>query len=373
MAFYVARQKRSEDEDLNSQFAVILGLASFFGLFTFGMAFTSIDLALQNLTQVESLGSRTVLHKLAILKPANIVRVKENPAAQFYYNEITYPLDAGVPPNPEYYRPTGIPRVKAYSHARPTVPLWGPLDPALGSQGMKQQLGSLRGGNNSVDGASAPQQNIEPVSTEHRSAPLEAQTRLMAETSICVQGSERPGELRSLAAAREISRATERLSDRDKQATRTFAILPMLDQGDNPWDLGSLLLNWETVMGNNVVDWFLPIRRSPCCSHEDADSQFRVGPWVDLLKSSVGFVVPRPEVPVLRRKRRRRRRRREHQENRTHGDSDEEPGESQNDAHPYLEHGSPETVPDGRGTPIPLQPLNGNTAAAQSVPESNIP
>jgi hypothetical protein len=46
-------------------------------------------------------------------------------------------------------------------------------------------------------------------------------------------------------------------SERDLQASRTFAVLRMLESGDNPWDLGSLMLNWKTVMGDDVIDWFL--------------------------------------------------------------------------------------------------------------------
>jgi palmitoyltransferase len=81
-------------------------------------------------------------------------------------------------------------------------------------------------------------------------------------------------------------------SERDLQASRTFAVLRMLESGDNPWDLGSLMLNWKTVMGDDVIDWFLPIKRSPCCNHEQSESQFSVGPWVDLLRVKYGFLGP---------------------------------------------------------------------------------
>jgi hypothetical protein len=84
----------------------------------------------------------------------------------------------------------------------------------------------------------------------------------------------------------------ERLSDRDLKANRTFAILKMLELGDNPWDLGTRIANWETVMGISVWDWFLPVRRSPCCNHEDTESHFMIGPWVDLLRCKVGFLAP---------------------------------------------------------------------------------
>jgi len=78
---------------------------------------------------------------------------------------------------------------------------------------------------------------------------------------------------------------------RDAQATRTFAILST-EPGENPWDLGSAFENWKTVMGDNVLDWILPFKRSPCCNHEDGRSQFKLGPNVDLLLARHGFVFP---------------------------------------------------------------------------------
>ncbi|KAI1140768.1 zf-DHHC-domain-containing protein [Hypoxylon sp. FL0543] len=65
-------------------------------------------------------------------------------------------------------------------------------------------------------------------------------------------------------------------SARDDLATRTFAILKT-EPGENPWDLG-IWRNWQTVMGNNVLDWFLPVRRSPCVNHDSHDSFYPMGP-----------------------------------------------------------------------------------------------
>lgn len=48
----------------------------------------------------------------------------------------------------------------------------------------------------------------------------------------------------------------ERLSERDLQAKRSFVVL-RTEHGENPWNLGSMLLNWETVMGTNPIDWLL--------------------------------------------------------------------------------------------------------------------
>ncbi|KAI1779337.1 zf-DHHC-domain-containing protein [Hypoxylon cercidicola] len=62
---------------------------------------------------------------------------------------------------------------------------------------------------------------------------------------------------------------------RDDLATRTFAVLKT-EPGENPWDVG-IWQNWQTVMGTNIFDWFLPFRRSPCTNHESHDSFYPMG------------------------------------------------------------------------------------------------
>jgi palmitoyltransferase len=81
----------------------------------------------------------------------------------------------------------------------------------------------------------------------------------------------------------------EKLSERDLQATRSFVVL-RTEPGENPWDLGSNLLNWETVMGTNPIDWLLPVRRSPCCNHDDQESFYFLGPTADLMRSRAGWM-----------------------------------------------------------------------------------
>jgi palmitoyltransferase len=80
-------------------------------------------------------------------------------------------------------------------------------------------------------------------------------------------------------------------SERDARATRTFAIL-QLAVGRNPWDLG-VVRNWKSVMGNNFLDWVLPIKQSPCRNHESHESQFETGRWVEELLVEVGFMSDR--------------------------------------------------------------------------------
>ncbi|OBT53506.1 hypothetical protein VE04_08126 [Pseudogymnoascus sp. 24MN13] len=80
----------------------------------------------------------------------------------------------------------------------------------------------------------------------------------------------------------------ETLLERDARATRTFAILQVA-VGRNPWDLGAVG-NWKSVMGNNFLDWVLPIKQSPCRNHESHESQFETGRWVEELLVEVGFM-----------------------------------------------------------------------------------
>jgi palmitoyltransferase len=57
--------------------------------------------------------------------------------------------------------------------------------------------------------------------------------------------------------------------------TRTYAIIETA-QGQNPWHLG-YYQNFKEVMGDNPLDWFLPIRRSPLLNHDGHESFYRLG------------------------------------------------------------------------------------------------
>ncbi|KAF1968913.1 zf-DHHC-domain-containing protein, partial [Bimuria novae-zelandiae CBS 107.79] len=41
----------------------------------------------------------------------------------------------------------------------------------------------------------------------------------------------------------------------------------------NPWDLGSME-NLRSIMGNSVVQWFLPFQTSPCIRHDDVRGEY---------------------------------------------------------------------------------------------------
>jgi palmitoyltransferase len=77
------------------------------------------------------------------------------------------------------------------------------------------------------------------------------------------------------------------VSSRDRQATKTFAILTT-EEDENPWDLG-YWRNFKSVMGGNIVEWLLPIKHSPCCNHNDPQSMYELGPVVSALKKRYGI------------------------------------------------------------------------------------
>ncbi|PVH95739.1 zf-DHHC-domain-containing protein [Periconia macrospinosa] len=48
---------------------------------------------------------------------------------------------------------------------------------------------------------------------------------------------------------------------------------------ENPWDLGNGK-NMRDVMGASVLDWFLPLKMSPCLRHDDPRGEFRWSPVI---------------------------------------------------------------------------------------------
>ena len=334
--------------------------AAFFGLFTGGMTLTSLELAMFNQTQVERLGSKTRYHNLAVLKPPEEVLHSISPyyKTPVNFTWITYPLAANPPASGQASHGHG-----SVSIDRQTAP---PVSDS--PRGVPSTAHSLLEGlqaiplGNLVSISKAPHSNeaqasasgesnvpLGEVSTEHSEhTPIDPSARVLSPAS---NASNRP---------------REPLSSRDLQATRTFAVLQM-EPGKNPWELGSLRANLQEVMGTNMFDWLLPVRRSPCCNHENPESQFRVGPVVDILKASVYFVraddmrtmrggksSDRRATPDkgseresgFNSRRRRRRRRRSHLGGKQKGETDQ-------------------TNPSSNTAPIPMENLEGNTTHPQ--------
>ncbi|PVH86213.1 zf-DHHC-domain-containing protein [Cadophora sp. DSE1049] len=278
MANYVAIQKSSKDERVNAELVVILGLAAFFFSFTAGMAGSSIHLAMWNLTQVEDLGSKTRIHTLAVIKPCydRLVQINPDLASQPPYAEITYPLGAGIPPPPNCSQQPGIPSIKTNSHAGQWRP--SPVAPMLESKA--QPWSDFNPSNPPTAITSSDATTSFPLVPS-------AQQQTSSQANAVVGTSTVPSGFPSVV---ETASRQEKLSARDLKAMRTFGILSMQDVGQNPWDLGSALLNVKSVMGNSILEWFLPIRRSPCCNHESTESYYAIGPYVENVRRAAGFV-----------------------------------------------------------------------------------
>lgn len=181
------------------------------------------------MTQVEQAKAKRNAHTVALRKPPleELRRINTKMAEELSYPEITYPLSAGLPVLND------SPQTLASNRA--------PQPP---------KLAKLPG-------------TIKPSGTSPGQG-----TRENAATSM-INGNP--------------------LLPWDAMPSKTFAVLKM-NMDENPWDLGSLLLNWESIMGTTIVDWLLPIKRSPCCAHDDPESHFSVGPAVDRLRAGYYFI-----------------------------------------------------------------------------------
>ena len=68
----------------------------------------------------------------------------------------------------------------------------------------------------------------------------------------------------------------------------TYAIL-FTHPGDNPWDVG-WFGNLKSVLGESVLNWWVPLRYGPCTKHDSSESDFPMGKAVeDLKKEAAGF------------------------------------------------------------------------------------
>lgn len=217
------------------------------------MTATSADLLIANRTSVERLGAQTRIVNIAIKRPALKELSKINPysAQNPSYSTITYPLEAGHAPNPQgWHSPAPIPSAECNANAHPISEA---QEPAAAHASVKRSR---------------------EVTTSDGTLPLSTS----APPNHHADGT------------RENRITREKVSARDLNATKTFAILSTSDPSDNPWNLGSWLLNWKSVMGNNVFDWLLPIYQSPCCNHEDPRSHFDFGPTVDRLRAQHSLI-----------------------------------------------------------------------------------
>ncbi|KAL4872479.1 hypothetical protein BDV12DRAFT_162307 [Aspergillus spectabilis] len=210
-AIFTAELRR-ETGDVNTHWVIGIGLSGFFGLFTFGLTVSSLQLAMYNLTTIENLNRRSAVWTLAIRVP-NHVLPKFQPGSRWAptFRTITYPLPPIPQPPPSIPSHTGATDGQQPPHPPPPPPPSLPQPTATGEQ-------------------------------------------------------------------------------------HVFAILQTLP-GENPFDLGSPLKNLQQVLGRSIIEWFLPIKRSPCADHSNLESEFTMGPVVTRLKREAGLeITPAPKT-----------------------------------------------------------------------------
>ncbi|KAK4215843.1 DHHC palmitoyltransferase-domain-containing protein [Rhypophila decipiens] len=179
---FALQQSKSSGAGIDGFYIGALGLGCFFVIFTFTMTGTAVRYICMNLTNVDYLKSKVVVHCLAIRVPQ------------------------GTPPGPNY----GI----------ITYPL------------PRQD-----------DRAPSPNLSGQTVTENNTNSP------------------------------------------RDLLASRSFAIVKT-QIGENPWDLGPFR-NWKSVMGNNIIDWLLPINIPP--NYVSNESMYEMGPLYPELRRRYGL------------------------------------------------------------------------------------
>ncbi|KAF2464265.1 zf-DHHC-domain-containing protein [Lindgomyces ingoldianus] len=107
----------------------------------------------------------------------------------------------------------------------------------------------------------------------------------LAKNFTTIEAANRPYQTYNIALLGEIRRVSDRpsasnsaiLSTNQRSQTRCYIVL-QTRPGENPWDLG-VLDNIKSIMGTSVIDWFIPLKMSPCTSHTGDVGHFEWG-WV---------------------------------------------------------------------------------------------
>ncbi|KLU90511.1 hypothetical protein MAPG_10364 [Magnaporthiopsis poae ATCC 64411] len=79
------------------------------------------------------------------------------------------------------------------------------------------------------------------------------------------------------------------------EVPKTYFAIVTTRPGENPWDRG-YAANFRSVMGESIIDWFLPIRQSPCTNEWSNDGFYRFGPLIETLRARHGL--RRPQEPT---------------------------------------------------------------------------
>jgi palmitoyltransferase len=213
------------------QWCVALGLSAFFFLFTAGMFVNSVSLAAKNVSTVEHLGlTGTKQIFVAVVLPPE----------QQHVDPITLPPPARRP--------------SPHSDADSQQPLTSDFDdPAHQSYFQKPSRPPRRPSLSSSPATSQPQASqiwkgtiTFPLDLPTNRPPIPAPT------------------------------------------PRTFAILA-IPPHTNPWDLKNWRSNLSEVFGSKPHEWFLPVKRSPCCDHTSMIAEYPLGPDFEALLEEAGL------------------------------------------------------------------------------------
>ncbi|KAI9367095.1 zf-DHHC-domain-containing protein [Aspergillus egyptiacus] len=120
---------RQDTGDVDPHWVIGIGLSGFFGIFTFGMTLSSLQLAMCNLTTIENLNRLSVVWTLAIRVPSHVLsRIQPGSRWAPTFRMITYPLPPMPPqlPPPMPSHPPG----ERYQPPPPPVPPPAPFPTA---------------------------------------------------------------------------------------------------------------------------------------------------------------------------------------------------------------------------------------------------
>jgi palmitoyltransferase len=91
---------------------------------------------------------------------------------------------------------------------------------------------------------------------------------------------------RSPAPSTTSSNQSNILCEVQRTPSRSYIVL-QTQPGDNPWDV-HWKVNIQSIMGNSVLDWFNPLKISPCLTRNDPEGEFAWGPAVRNLMEEYG-------------------------------------------------------------------------------------
>lgn len=257
------------------------------------MSLGSIRLALKNLTQVEMRGAKSRVYTLAIHVSSRerIDRIYDSAQSYYIPSYITYPLQAcddSYACNPDIFRSSS----KVNPNFSETLHHYIPNPTSNLDTQILQPITTKSDTNNSNTYYQSP------LSTELNKIsanPTEKREELGTLSPGILDPAEKDVDLQekfdhTIGSPTVLgSQETLANSNNHRPLYRTFAIT-RTKPGENPWDLGSMFLNWKSVMGENVFDWLLPIRSSPCCVHDNPESLYQVGIAVNNIRSNITYL-----------------------------------------------------------------------------------